>query len=587
MLRGAFMRELALLRDSTMEFGRAHPELAPHLGARATNPHVERLIEGVAFLAARTAIRVDAEYERLAQDIVQAIAPDLSCALPPAALVQFKPLLTQDAAARTIVPRNSALRYQLASGEEVHFHTAAGLQLSPVELEVLPPPDPDALTRLFAERGAVTVPPELSHAAIIRARLRTARGWRVGSAIDATLDLQCCGAHAGWLWGSLTRQGATLALVDPCSGVAQALHPQSALRPTGWSDDEALLPPECAPPGPLRLLRESQAWPERFFRMSLDGLPVSLEHWFGDAIDLWWFLPGERAAPELAPDALRLFCCPVVALTRRRCEPVTFLGDQYEANVRLPAGSDGQEIVAVERVDLRGRDGHITPLHPLHDLDGSELGPQRPCYALRRQPRWQEARGKQQSPPPFEWMIAPSPVIEDSALLLVTAWASQSVDVLIPDDCRHWRLDVVAGLQDVVGVGGAMTPIAAASPLPETVLRAMSWRIDRLRGLSPSATATALLDWIRPFCRAERLPPLRGAVLESDVAAIGGTTVPVYARGWRLTIDVEKRAIRDPAFCLWPHVLAATLVRQLQAESFIRCIFASAGDPIGEALAWR
>lgn len=583
----AFERELTSLRETATEFGHAYPDLAPHIAGGKGNPHIERLLEGVAFLAARTAIRVDAEYERLAQDLVQAVAPDLLCSLPPAALVQFKPLLTLSTETPTLVPRDSAIRYQQPDGTELHFRTAAEVRLRPIELAILPPPHRGEMARTLSPTGGINLPSDIYHATVVRATLRAVPGRRLAEVLDRSLDLHCCGPHAAWLWRFLSHPALMLVLVDPQTGIVHAVHRQGALRPVGWSDAEALLPLECALPGPLRLLREAHAWPERFLRLALDDLPSSLERWFGDAIELWWLAADHEPAPALAPEALRPFCCPVVALTQRRCEPLIVGDDGHEGVVRLPAGAIEQEIVAIDRVELRYASGVIKRLAPLSHLESGLSGKEQPGYALRRQPRW-HADGEHRAPrAATDWLIAPSLLLGDGDMLLVTAWASQRIDQLRPDDARSWRLDAVAGVRDIVGIGGPITPPAQATLAPETLLRLLSWRLDRLNGLEPAALAAALSEWLRLFCRSERMPTMLVATLTSDVEMVAGAAVPVHARGWKLTVGVDARTATTPVLCLWPHILAATLMRQLQAESFVRCQFVHDGNPVGEALAWR
>ena len=619
-LAQAFGRELRFLRQTASEFARAYPDLAPALAAEEGNPHIARLLEGVAFLSARTALRVDAEYDRLAQDLVQAVAPDLMCTLPPAAMVQFKPLLTLADNARSIVPRDSAVRYQLPDGRELHFRTTADVRLQPIEIEVLPPPPRGEIASTLSRSGGARLPTDLYHGTAIRLSLRAAPGRRLSEALTGSLDLHCCGPHAAWLWRFLTDPGVSLALVDPENAVIHAVHRSGerdgALRPSGWSDAEAMLPLQCALPGPLRLLRESQAWPERFLRLTIDGLQRTLHRWFGDSIELW-FLAGEQTVlPALAPDAVRAFCCPVVALTRRRCEPIALGPDKHEGLLRLPADRTAQDIVAVERVEWRRASGDVVPLVPLGHLstvegDGTAHHGDA-CYALRREPGWRTAgdqrggdraageweagdrravdrrRGDRHAMlPTVDWMIAPSAAMAEGDMLLVTAWASQRLDGVRADDARHWRLDAVAGVQDIVGVGAPVSPAPFTMPSPAMLLRVLSWRIDRLHGLEPAALATELGDWLRLFCRSERLPVMIGARLSTDIELVTDCVVPVHARGWQLSVDVDARTATTPLFSLWPHILAATLVRQLQAESFVRCRFVHDGSTVGEALAWR
>ena len=589
-LLAAYGRELHWLRESAAEFATAHPGLATRLGLRAGEsgePHVERLLEGVAFLTARTACRVDAEFERLAQDLAQAVAPDLLCPLPSGSLVQFRPLPTLQPRLRSVIARHSALRYQLDDGRDVHFRTVADVELRPLTLQVLPAPSRAELARALG--GAS----ELVHAQAVRVALRTAPGRPLREAVGAFLDLHCCGPQAGWLWNFLSRPDLTLLLVEPGAATGPARRPQgpAGLRRVGWADDEALLPDECALPSAVRLLREALLWPQRFLALRLDRLAERLAGWPGDGVELWWLAPERGPAPALGAEDLRPFCCPVVSLSRRRCEPIIPSPLQSDHALRLPpTDAPGHAIVAVDQVDLRSGQGRIRRLRPLADLPGGAPMPDGDgCYAVRRQPRWQAPGASGQEA--FDWRIAPSlDAAPDGAaagdMLRVSVWTSQRVDELQADDAGRWRLDEVAAVQGVSGVGAPVGAQAQPPLAADRLLRALHWRIDRLRSLPPEALAQRLEAWLSIFGPPQRLPGLLGARLESLVRRLPDEAVNIHVRGWRLRLEVDARTADDPAACLWPQLLAAVLQRQLAGCAFVECRFERAGRVVLEGQAW-
>src|SRR5919199_4818236 len=80
-----FRRELDALRRLAGEFAEAHPKIAGRLrlGADgADDPQVERLLEGVAFLAARVQHRLDDEYPELTDALLEMLAPGLLAPVP-------------------------------------------------------------------------------------------------------------------------------------------------------------------------------------------------------------------------------------------------------------------------------------------------------------------------------------------------------------------------------------------------------------------------------------------------------------------------------------------------------------------------
>ena len=71
-------QELKHLRETAREFGAAYPTLAARLGVNApgeADPYVERLLEGVAFLAARVQLKLSDEFPKFTQHLIDAIYP--------------------------------------------------------------------------------------------------------------------------------------------------------------------------------------------------------------------------------------------------------------------------------------------------------------------------------------------------------------------------------------------------------------------------------------------------------------------------------------------------------------------------------
>lgn len=67
-----FREELAFLKEQGKEFTEIHPQLSRFLHGRTTDPDVERLLEGFAFLTARLREKVEDEFLNL-------LTPSLTC----------------------------------------------------------------------------------------------------------------------------------------------------------------------------------------------------------------------------------------------------------------------------------------------------------------------------------------------------------------------------------------------------------------------------------------------------------------------------------------------------------------------------
>ena len=77
--------ELTHLREMGAEFARQFPKIAARLGidgVEVSDPYVERLLEGAAFLTARVQLRLDSEFPRFTQKLLEIIYPQLLSPVP-------------------------------------------------------------------------------------------------------------------------------------------------------------------------------------------------------------------------------------------------------------------------------------------------------------------------------------------------------------------------------------------------------------------------------------------------------------------------------------------------------------------------
>ncbi|MDO4640972.1 MAG: type VI secretion system baseplate subunit TssF [Neisseria sp.] len=89
-----YNRELAFLKEMGKEFAKSYPKVASRLALDTTDipdPYVERLLEGVGFLTARTQLKLDAEYPRFVQRILEIVYPDFTSQKPASAIVNLQP----------------------------------------------------------------------------------------------------------------------------------------------------------------------------------------------------------------------------------------------------------------------------------------------------------------------------------------------------------------------------------------------------------------------------------------------------------------------------------------------------------------
>src|SRR6202030_2675722 len=89
--------ELRYVREMAGEFAREFPKIAGRLALDpdakeiCPDPYVKRLLEGFAFLAARVHLKLDSEFPRFTQTLLETIYPHYLSPIPSMGIAQFGP----------------------------------------------------------------------------------------------------------------------------------------------------------------------------------------------------------------------------------------------------------------------------------------------------------------------------------------------------------------------------------------------------------------------------------------------------------------------------------------------------------------
>ena len=133
--------ELQHLRETGAEFAEQFPKIAARLGMHGlevADPYVERLLEGVGFLAARVQLKLDAEFPRFTQALLEIVYPHYLAPTPSMLVAQLKPDAERSRTwpAAPTVPRGSTLSGVLAADDATacEFRTAHDVTLWPIEI---------------------------------------------------------------------------------------------------------------------------------------------------------------------------------------------------------------------------------------------------------------------------------------------------------------------------------------------------------------------------------------------------------------------------------------------------------------------
>ena len=335
-----YNEELRHLREMGAEFAQAFPKIASRLGIEGlevTDPYVERLLEGFAFLAGRIQLKLDAEFPRFTQRLLEIVYPQFLAPTPSMLVAQLNPDLNDPALAKGLtLPRDSVLVSHAgkAGSTQCEFRTAHAATLWPVELAQV-----EYFTHA-ADLPLAALPEWRRYRSGLRLRLRATAGMNFGQiALDA-LRLHCTGVDdVAYRLHELVCGSTLGVLVLPPRRPAawhEALDGE-CIEPVGFEDDQALLPSTLAGFEGYRLLQEYFAFPQRFlfFDVAWLGDALRAQPDAGNEIDLVLLFSRVDNALLQAVDTgtLALNCVPAVNLLERRCDRIQVTPDQSEFQV--------------------------------------------------------------------------------------------------------------------------------------------------------------------------------------------------------------------------------------------------------------
>lgn len=323
-----YERELRHLRETAAEFGRDYPKIAGRLSLDldgkdlCPDPHVERLLEGFAFLAARVHLKLDAEFPRFTQGLLETVYPDYLCPLPSMAIVKLEPEEQEAAlAAGFVIKRGTLLRSQLGKGERTActFSTAQDVRLLPLTVAEV-----RYFTRDLAE---LNLPRALGGRAALRIRLRKTIPNPFGEIRADPMIFYIRGADElpGQIYEQIFAHKSRLVVQAPAGRDQKAtILGAECIRRVGFAPNQALLPP--APHGfeGYRLLREYFAFPQRYLFFELAGFQEALAKVPGEELDLIILLDevDTRLEGRVDRTCLEPYCTPVINLFEKKLDRI-------------------------------------------------------------------------------------------------------------------------------------------------------------------------------------------------------------------------------------------------------------------------
>ena len=605
-----YNQELRYLREMGSEFALEFPKVASRLGLdslEVTDPYVERLLEGCAFLAARIQLKQDAEFPRLSHRLLDLVYPNLLAPLPAMMVVQVDPVrddpnllkaprISRDTSIVAPSPAHTKTRCEfrtvqelqltpLSTGSAEYFRNVTQFGVAGVKLPDRP-------------RGGVRVRLTLSPGMLLSQLEAKELRFYLGGQPDTAKRLHelLVTSLVGVLIGA-SGQAETRRWLGPDN-----------LQPVGFDDSDALLPVQLRMMSGLRLLQEYMAFPQRFLFFDLGGLGSILPILPGADLELIFLFsnPGADLDGVVEAGNFSLHCVPAINLFPKRADRIAVEDSQHEFHVvpdrTAPLDYEVFDVLAVNGFDEQGQERHFVPLFA-PDHRASSLQPA--YYSIWREPRLLSEQARREGPR--------SGYTGSEVFLSIV----DVEDAPIPHTLRQLGVQTRCTNRDLpvfLSAGGAALPFTLDAGLPVTAVYAVAgpsrpysslkeggiaWRLINLLSLNYLSLldtgggegAAALRDLLG------RLPmagePVQRRMIESIQRVSARPVVrrhplagPIaFSRGLEISLTIDELGHEGGSAVQFGSVLNAFLARHASMNSHVETVLNSLTR--GELMRWR
>lgn len=340
-----YRRELSYLRAESANFAARHPKVARRLvlnDAQSADPHIQHLIESVAFLTAGVHREVDGMAPAAASVILENLCPSLAQPVPSMTIMQ----MTLDPAegkvtAGSKVARGTLLSTTTASGEPCRYQVGWNSTLWPLQVNAVALDDARTVRLVFQTDAGV----DLAELEVETLRLHLA------GELLTTMPLH-----------ELVLCGLDYIEVDSSAGVQRL--PVEAISEVGFAEDESMLANPSRVNPAYGLLQSYFAFPRTFQFFDIKGLRGKLGSDNSFSIRLV-FSHGANVLAQLRPENIRLNCVPAINLFPVTSEPIAYDQRHYEylliPNRKRDTTTEVHSVISVTMSDPRSERADLIP----------------------------------------------------------------------------------------------------------------------------------------------------------------------------------------------------------------------------------
>ena len=390
-----YEKELQFVRGMGKEFAERYPGVAQRLdlgGFECADPYVERLLEGFAFLSARIQLKLDAEFPRFTQNLLDMVYPHYLAPIPSMAIMKFEPDLEGGVTEEGFtIPRGTRLRSGLSEKVRTRcdFRTSQDVKLWPISIE-----EAQYLRAGEADAYSKTAKGVKSG---IKLRLKIAAGFDFKTLALDKLAFYLDG-------GGETPSRIYELMLAHCSTVVIRPHqpklkeptwrqelPGSCLGEMGFEENQALLPYTDVSFQGYRYLQEYFAFPQRYLFVEMKGIEGAIQRCEEDSLEIIFLFSDKNELLQGALDQenFSLNCSPAINLFPKRADRIHLTHRSSQHHVIMDRTNPlDYEVYALTSVS--GFDSSLQEKHqyrPFYASGGSESREEQAYYTIHRRPR--------------------------------------------------------------------------------------------------------------------------------------------------------------------------------------------------------
>jgi type VI secretion system protein ImpG len=584
-----YNQELEFLRRFGSQFAAEHPKIAGRLRLGddlSEDPHVSRVIEAFALLAARTRLKIDDDFPEITHAMLGVLYPHYLAPIPSTAIVEF----SLDRRQADLVAG-----YEIAAGESVEsesttdgvcqFRTAYPVKLFPLRIHAA------------TYRGQpFSCPPTSATAAsesVLQISLKSLRS----SVPIGTMDLRTIRffirglSHAAMDLYELVQNDVVEVLIAKSADDPSPIRLGSkAIKPVGFAEDESLLPAQPRTFSGYRLLSEYFSSPEKFMFFDVTGIDPAKLASFEEDLSVFVLLKRHVGAiePFVAADTIRIGCTPIVNLFEHRTEPIRVTQGSTEYRVvpdaRQPRAFEVHTINRVTAIDTEKRETIYYPFYSVRHA--AERQSRRGFYHLHRRPAELSGGETDRATDVFLSLVDLDFRPQDPAGTVLDIRAlctSRNLPERLEFGGGHPQMQLVRG-------GPVMPPKCITQPratVRPPLGQGSFWRLishlslghislfDQTQGASALREILSLYEYGKSSDVRQRIDSLQSVSYTHGVArcesnASGGVGATTFCRGLDLKLLIDEEKLSSGGAYLFGAVLENFLALYASINSFTR-----------------